>query len=303
MEQYGLIERDLLTSIADTIRVKCGTSSPMTPAEMCEAIEALDMSQTPELPAAEEYVFGKQYVTVEYAVTQWSSTSYSTSSKSAGWSFVAAESFQITQLQVFSKFFSGSLAIGIWNSNGDLLFEANVSRSAGDKWYSAQLEKPLVVTLGETYTVGCLGGKSVNCHGDSSHSKVISSKLRDITYVQGDTGTCPTTPFNYFVPMSFRMEPVEQELPYDYQVGRPTLDDIATEVMRITDRGTKMSLADILSSLQAVPPLSSLTLHSKTVTPSEEVQVITPDSGYYGLSQVTVEAVEVLENAEGVKFG
>lgn len=43
-------------------------------------------------------------------------------------------------------------------------------------------------------------------------------------------------------------------------------------------------------------------LQAKTVTPSNVEQVITPDEEFYGLSSVTVKAVDTIPSAEGVLF-
>lgn len=55
-------------------------------------------------------------------------------------------------------------------------------------------------------------------------------------------------------------------------------------VKTITENGTH-DVAEFVSAQVNVQP----TLQSKTVQPAKQIQVITPDTGYYGLDQVTVE--------------
>lgn len=54
--------------------------------------------------------------------------------------------------------------------------------------------------------------------------------------------------------------------------------------------------ADLIEQIQAAlvgkSAIPDGALQEKTVTPTSEEQVITPDEGYYGLSKVTVEAAE-----------
>lgn len=60
------------------------------------------------------------------------------------------------------------------------------------------------------------------------------------------------------------------------------MTDIADEVKRITGASGTLSPAQIIDGLETV------VLQEKTVTPTSEAQEIIPDTGYYGLSKVTV---------------
>lgn len=84
------------------------------------------------------------------------------------------------------------------------------------------------------------------------------------------------------------------EIEEKYFVQGETLNGIAEEVQRITGTTDKMTTTQIITALQNL----SFILQDKTVAPTTEVQTITPDEGYYGLSSVTVEAAAVVENLQ-----
>ena len=82
------------------------------------------------------------------------------------------------------------------------------------------------------------------------------------------------------------------------------LDDLATAVDGITNRGAvsaQVQEGDTYTipagyhngagTVSGVSGGGNYTLQSKTVTPTKTQQAITPDSGYYGLSDVTVNAI------------
>lgn len=101
-----------------------------------------------------------------------------------------------------------------------------------------------------------------------------------------------------------------------------TIDDLNDEIsiaQGYHDGSGKVSIADaerlkliaanikqgitILGVTGTLEPSSSITVHAKTVTPKTTQQVITPDTGYDYLSQVTVAAIPYVEtdNSAGGK--
>lgn len=73
-----------------------------------------------------------------------------------------------------------------------------------------------------------------------------------------------------------------------YSIKGETLTDMANAVRGKVGGSAPMTPSEMASTLEAL----NITLQEKTVTPSETEQIITADEGYYGLSSVTVKAVE-----------
>lgn len=82
--------------------------------------------------------------------------------------------------------------------------------------------------------------------------------------------------------------------------GKVTI--LNTEKAKLIASNIKQGIT-ILGVTGTLEPSSSVTVHAKTVTPQKTQQVVTPDSGYDYLSQVTVNAIPYVEtdNSAGGK--
>lgn len=91
-------------------------------------------------------------------------------------------------------------------------------------------------------------------------------------------------------------------VPQGYHDGSGSVGLDATEQAKIIASNIKEGV-EILGVVGTLAPASGVTAQAKTATPSTAQQVITPDSGYDYLSQVTVSAIPYTEtdNSAGGK--
>jgi len=153
------------------------------------------------------------------------------------------------------------------------------------------------ILIGETAYV-----KGVKIIG--THECEEGIDISDATMVSGDqmlsgvtaygsngkiTGTIPSVD-------AYTVRPTESEQiaisSGSYAAGDIKVAAIATEEKELTANGTyEPSSGKYFSSVTVNVPSEDFVTQSKTVSPSTEQQVVTPDAGYNGLAKVTVNAM------------
>ena len=93
----------------------------------------------------------------------------------------------------------------------------------------------------------------------------------------------------------------EFDIRYNYNnTFATTVPSVQQITMNITTNGTYYPSGGVVQEVNVSVPSSSPTLQSKTATPTESQQTISPDSGYDGLSSVTVGAVSSTYVGSGI---
>lgn len=86
-----------------------------------------------------------------------------------------------------------------------------------------------------------------------------------------------------------------------YAIGNITVSAVPTETKSITANGTYTpSNGKYFSSVNVNIVGDAFDIQSKSVTPTESEQIVTPDAGYDGLSSVTVGAISSTYVGSGV---
>ena len=306
MDDLIITERQNIIDIADAIRNKTGLEDEMTLADMAASINEIDTSKPESLPNAEEATFG---IGIDNDPTEYAITNLPTLTKGNnanyynGMKFTVLSAFSVKGFRVVNRAGSNhtSFTPKLYRlSDNELIASASVT-CAGGTMADVLIDTPVNLTVGETYAVFIYNGPIAYV---PISNITINSKIGSVAGIATTSGSLSDILASdksssiYGVVFPIMGESLDAEIPTEYKVQLTTMTDIAEEVQRITGATAKMTTAQIVAALQDL----NVTLQDKTVTPIEEVQIVTPDNGYYGLSSVTVEAVETLADSEEAEF-
>lgn len=295
MNETYIISGDTLAGIADAIRAKKDTTAIFTPEQM--AVEISKIVDAESMPNAEDAYFGTLENAYEYGMTAFTpGANYSGNSKRThGNIFTINKSCACVGIRTYyGSAVSGEYPCGIYTDAGELLAKATQKVAAG--WVETFFDTPVNLEAGKSYLVCAILAK--RWHGVEDGT-TFSSKVTyvDSCYVTSDTEltlTCPNPSLtSSLLGIDIIMDEILTEsVITEYKIQKGTVASIVDEVNRITGMSGQRTIAEVITALQGL----NIALQAKTVTPAETAQTITPDSGYYGLSSVTVGAIPATES-------
>lgn len=253
-----IIQGKTLTGIADQVQRLGRTDSLLTPAAMEAVLQGVKIGG--ELYNAEEYTFGAQDETTEYAVTNIKGFSRSNNdvTYSAGWKFEVLSAVSVRGFRMKNSNYSSytNFTAKLYRvSDSELIASASMV-CARDATVDVFLDAPVNLTVGETYVVyvrnnywnyASITNVTVNSkigfvNGILIKSDIVSDILATSEQLNEITG--------FIFPIIG--DPINAGIPTEFKVQLTTMNEIANEIQRITGTAVKMSTTEIINALQGI---------------------------------------------------
>lgn len=272
------IQGKTLTAIADQARRLSATKDTLTPAGITAALQ--NVKSSGELPTAEETPFGTAETAIEYGFTAYPShTQALTAGRTMGYHITPKEAVAIYGVRATTKKYN----VKLWGSDQAVIADIGTIEANTDYMF----DQPINLTVGETYALSSYA--TGNQYGYGSDITVNLKLTMVRASASGNSYPTANSGIYYYGFGPLIGPTVDGVKPTEYTIQLNTMTGLANEVKRITGAEGTLNPAEMQAGLETV------VLQEKTVTPTTSEQTVTPDSGYYGLSKVTVGAAEAAE--------
>lgn len=300
MAEY-LIQGETLTAIANAIREKRKSTAIFTPLQMPDEISKISGAE--DMPNAEDVSFGTVDSEKEYGVYNYDWTNYDTfGNRETGMKFRANEDFAVEGFRIFYGR-TANLQMTLWDaeSQTELATTAHtVKESEVKAWSEGLFPSPINLEAGKSYVISTydnndydgiiLGGWITQC--------TVNPKITLLdTYRSLGDHEFPTAGSYYDCAIDIIIaDTLTESVITEYKIQKKTLDNLAEAVKAQTGKVGKLTPDEMIATLQ------SIQLQDKSVILTNENETVTPDSNYYGLSSVDIDASQILDDASEVNF-
>lgn len=277
-----------LTAIADAIRAKKETTAIFTLEQMAAEIEGIVVGN--DLPIAEETSFGTAPTDEARIITNavdvyWGRSSGTYYNINTGGAFTLSKNYAANGFHYRGD--SGSeYKLQLWDvSASTKIYESDTIKGTGE-WKELRFASPINLIAGKQYIASMYSDYAYTYECYKSGWELH----KDVTVRKAESRSPDTMPTIGDESWRGQIDIILAEVLTEsgineYKIQTVTLRNISDEIRRICGITGTIHPSEMLTALQ------SIQLQDKSVTPTTEVQTVTPDSGYFALSSVTVGAI------------